>query len=187
MYVTSMGDFGLLGSKMAREFGLAIVASWHTNVHEYAAWRFRRTARFLPSDLRLGLASRIERCALDLSLRFYSKSAVGLAPNVDLVELLRAGTEEPAFLLERGVDTDLFAPSKRVREDDTLAFGYVGRLTSEKNLRLLKRLEDYLEAHGRRDYRIEIVGHGAEADWLRGNLRRAWLPGVLYGPALAEA
>ena len=187
VHVTAMGDFGLFGSKLAREFGLPIVASWHTNVHEYAYWRFARAGRFLPLGLRRGFGGGIERCVLNLCLRSYHKSAVGAAPNLDPVELLRAGTDKPAFLLERGVDTGLFHPSPRVRADHTFVCGYVGRLGSEKNLRLLKCLEDSLEAHWHRDYRIEIVGHGAESDWLRRKLRRARLPGVLYGRALAEA
>ena len=182
-----MGDFGLLGCTLARELGLPIVASWHTNVHEYAAWRFHKAARFLPSGLRWGISREIERIVLNLCLRFYRKSSVGLAPNVDLVELLRARTDKPAFLLERGVDTELFGPAKRGRVDEKLVFGYVGRLSSEKNLRLLRRLERSLEAHGHRDYRIEIIGHGAEMEWLRSNLRRARLPGVLHGYALARA
>lgn len=39
-------------------------------------------------------------------------------------------------------------------------FGYVGRLSPEKNLRVLGSLERALQATGRLGYRIEIVGHG---------------------------
>ena len=49
VHVTSMGDFGLLGWRLAREFGLPIAASWHTNIYEYAAWRFSRVALFVPT------------------------------------------------------------------------------------------------------------------------------------------
>lgn len=141
VHVTSKGDSGLLGCTLAREFGLPIVASWHTNVHEHASWRFHKAARFLPRGLRCAISGEIERMVFNLCLRFYRKSSVGLAPNVDLVELLRARTDKPAFLLERGVDTELFGPSKRVRVDEELVFGYVGRLSSEKNQHLLGRLE----------------------------------------------
>ena len=49
VHITSMGDFGLLGWMLAREFRLPPVAAWHTTTHESAAWRFERVAAFLPS------------------------------------------------------------------------------------------------------------------------------------------
>ena len=188
VHVTSMGDFGLLGWRLAREFGLPIVASWHTNIHEYAAWRFSRAARFVPTMPRRLVSQGIERLFLEFSLWFYRKGAVGMAPNPELVELLRHGTHKPAYLMERGVDTDLFDCAKRERKDDgTVVFGYVGRLSTEKNLRILKRLEEALVAAGLSDYCIEVVGHGSESEWLGSNLSTARLPGVLLGRALAQA
>ncbi len=44
-----------------------------------------------------------------------------------------------------------------------------------------------LEINGLRDYRFEIVGHGAESERLRSNLRLARLPGVVLGRDLAIA
>ncbi len=187
VHVTSMGDFGLLGWRLAREFGLPMVASWHTNVHEYAAWRFRNVAAAMPARPRDAIAGQIERVTLALSMWFYRKGVVSLAPNADLVELLRTATRRPTFLMERGVDTRLFDPSRRARDDSVLVLGYVGRLSTEKNLRLFKKLEDALRAEGLADYRIQIVGHGAEAEWLQRNLRSVTMPGVLEGETLAKA
>ena len=188
VHVTSMGDFGLLGWRLAREFGLPIVASWHTNIHEYAAWRFDKAARFVPARPRRIVSRGLERLFLEFSLWFYRKGAVGMAPNPELVELLRRGTDKPAFLMERGVDTELFDGAKRARKADGKAvFGYVGRLSTEKNLRVLKRLEQALVATGLSDYRIDIVGHGSESAWLAANLRKARLRGVLRGEPLARA
>ncbi len=188
VHVTSMGDFGLLGWRLAREFGLPIVASWHTNIHEYAAWRFDKAARFVPARPRRVVSRGLERLFLEFSLWFYRKGSVGMAPNPELVELLRQGTDKPAFLMERGVDTELFDCAKRAREaDGKVVFGYVGRLSTEKNLRVLKRLEQALMAGGLSDYRFEVVGHGSESAWLEGNLRQARLRGVLLGEPLARA
>lgn len=90
--------------------------------------------------------------------------------------------------MERGVDTELFHGAKRDREADGKAvFGYVGRLSTEKNLRVLKRLEQALMAAGLSDYRIDIVGHGAESAWLAADLRKARQRGVLLGEPLARA
>lgn len=126
-HVTSMGDFGLLGWRLAREFKVPMIAARHTNVHEYAAWRFLRFASFLPRTSRRLIASGIECLALSASIWFYRKSAAGLAPNFELVELLRERTRSPTFLMERGVDTALFAPHRRCRHDSEVMLGYVGR------------------------------------------------------------
>lgn len=187
VHVTSMGDFGLLGWWLARDLRLPMVAAWHTNVHEYAAWRFERGASFVPARLRAPLAARIERLALGASMRFYRRGAVSLAPNAELVDLLRAGTDRPVFLMERGVDTALFDPAKRLRDGSRTVLGYVGRLSSEKNLRVFRRVEEALRAEGLRDYLFEIVGHGAEKEWLRRNLLQARFRGVLAGEPLARA
>lgn len=175
VHVTSMGDFGLLGLRLAREFDLPVVMAWHTNVHEYAAWRFEKAASPVPAGARAVMAGGIERLALAVSIGFYRKAAVGPAPNLELVDMLRSGTRRPAYLMERGVDTVLFDPSRRERG--------AGRLSTEKNLRLLGRLEDALLAEGLDDFHFEIVGLGSEREWLQANLRRA----RLHGEDLAQA
>ena len=185
--ITSMGVFGLLGCMLAREFRLPLVVAWRTNVHEYAAWRFERVAAFLPSGTRRAIAGMIERFALKASISFYRKGGVGLAPTGELVDLLRTGTHKPAFLMERGVDTELFDPSKRTPSDTEVVFGNVGRLSSEKNLRLPKLVEDDLLSAGIRDYRFEVIRHGAERPWLQNHLLRSRLPGVVLGQDLARS
>lgn len=61
-----------------------------------------------------------------------------LAPNGELVNMLREKTSKPAFLMQRGVDTGLFSPEKRSRDDHVLNIGYVGRLSPEKSVRVLR-------------------------------------------------
>jgi glycosyltransferase involved in cell wall biosynthesis len=65
--------------------------------------------------------------------------------------------------------------------------GYVGRLTREKNLRLLAALERALLEAGLTRYLFVIVGGGSERAWLEENLRRAEFTGVLRGEPLARA
>src|SRR5262249_14680853 len=52
VHVTSPGDVGLLGAYVAHKLGIALVASWHTNVHEYANSRLYRLLPFLPDAWR---------------------------------------------------------------------------------------------------------------------------------------
>ena len=47
-------------------------------------------------------------------------------------------------------------------DDPTLMLGYVGRLSVEKNVALLAKIERELLALGITDFRFFIVGHGSE-------------------------
>ncbi|MGH9939294.1 MAG: glycosyltransferase, partial [Blastocatellia bacterium] len=90
-------------------------------------------------------------------------------------------------LMWRGVDTSLFSPAKRLRGDGAFLIGYVGRLTPEKNVRLLAELERGLIEAGANNFRFLIVGEGSERAWLERHMRRAEFTGVLRGEALSRA
>ena len=91
--------------------------------------------------------------------------------------------------MQRGVDTEWFSPSHRTREvsDSTVVLGYVGRLSVEKNVALLARVERELAAMGVGGVRFLIVGHGSEEASLRRDLKDAEFAGVLGGAPLAQA
>jgi glycosyltransferase involved in cell wall biosynthesis len=91
--------------------------------------------------------------------------------------------------MQRGVDTALFTPERRTRlerRDEPFVLGYVGRLSIEKNVSLLPRIQRELDAMGLRT-RFLIVGHGSEEQSLRDELPTAEFAGVLRGEALARA
>jgi phosphatidylinositol alpha 1,6-mannosyltransferase len=75
----------------------------------------------------------------------------------------------------------------RDRQDGPFRIGYVGRLTAEKNVRVLARLEQALLDMGHRDFHFVVVGEGAEGEWLRRNMRQAEFTGVLTGRELSRA
>jgi len=85
------------------------------------------------------------------------------------------------------VDTNLFSPVKRSRTDGPFTIGYVGRLTPEKNVRLLAELEKGLVKAGVNDFRFVIAGRGSEREWLGQQMQTAEFTGVLKGEALAQA
>lgn len=113
-------------------------------------------------------------------------ASVTLAPNPELVELLRYRTGTPSFLMSRGVDTEFFSPVKRTPGPRPLTIGFVGRLSPEKSVRVLREVERALLAAGVTSFRILIVGHGAERRWLSRNLQHAEMTGVLKGEPLAR-
>lgn len=187
VHITGPNDTGQLGAYVAWKLGLPLVISWHTNVHEYAGLRLRRLTPWLPSAARNGLAAWAEAQSLRGTLRFYQLGRLLLAPNEELCALLQRATDRPVRLMRRGVDTTLFSPLKRLRTDSLFRIGYVGRLTPEKNVRLLATLDQALRAAGIQDFRIVIVGEGSERKWLEQHMPSAEFTGVLRGEALARA
>jgi phosphatidylinositol alpha 1,6-mannosyltransferase len=181
IHVTGPSDIGQLGAYVAHKLKIPLVASWHTNVHQYAANRLRR---WLPTP---ALRTRIEAATFTLAMRFYKLARVLLAPNKELQQVLQARTSKPVFLMQRGVDTNCFSPAHRLRMDTKFKIGYVGRLRPEKNVRALVRVEEALLQRGISDYQFVIIGSGSEQEWLNHHLQRAVFTGQMTGQSLARA
>ncbi len=189
VHVTGPSECGLMGAWVARHLGVPLAASWHTNLHEYAAMRSRWLLDRLPSSGRAAAARQIENAALRIACVFYRWARVLFAPNLDLCRLLEQRTGRPCHLMQRGVDTELFSPARRERHpaDSDIVLGFVGRMSVEKNVALLAQVQRELEDRGLRNFRFRIVGQGAGEPWLRAHLPRAEFLGVLRGEALARA
>ena len=209
IHITGPSELGLLGAWFAWRLGVPVVASWHTNVHEYAG---RRLAVRLRTFGAAGAAAGrwLEGLTLTASAWFYRLARVLFAPNPALCRLLAAKVGRPCELMTRGVDTELFSPARRSQPafgeeplagtpagdadgspgrgaTQDLVLGYVGRLSVEKNTALLPEVDRALRAAGLAP-RWNIVGHGAEQANLQRQLgEAAAFPGVLKGEALAEA
>jgi glycosyltransferase involved in cell wall biosynthesis len=187
IHIVSPGDVSELGLSMAIGLGIPLVISWHTNLHEFGAMRLRRALQALPPGVADPVCRFSERAMLALVTTFYRFGRVLYAPNQELVDMLVERTGRPAHLMTRGIDTQLFSPSKRRSHDGVIRMGYVGRITPEKSVRLFARIEQALLDRGISDFRFLIVGDGSEREWLRQNLKHADLPGVLRGEELASA
>ncbi len=187
VHITSPGDVGILGAFIAHELRIPLVASWHTNLHEFGARRLERLLFWTPLPWRRAAAAWAERKALDILMWFYSIPRLLFAPNRELIELLERRTGRRVLPMHRGVDTTEFSPSHRQRKDSDFVLGFAGRLRPEKNVRFLVELEKALIAAGHTRYRFLICGDGSERPWLEANLRRAHFPGVLRGTALSRA
>lgn len=187
IHITGPSDLGILGAVLAHQLDIPLVASWHTNLHEFGAKRLAKLISFMPDAPRQGVADMAERSILNMCAWFYSRAIVLMAPNQELVDLLGHLTGRPTSLMQRGADTVLFHPDKRERSDDAFTMGFVGRVTPEKSVRFLADIEKALIANGHSNYRFVVVGDGSELEWLKANLTRAEFPGVLKGEALAKA
>lgn len=189
IHVTGPSECGLLGASVALSLRIPLAASWHTNLHEYAASRSRWWLDRLDSRARIRAAQVVKSAALRLVCVLYRWAQVLFAPNPELCALLEEKTGRPCHLMQRGVDTQLFSPHWRERDpaDRDFVLGYVGRMSIEKNIALLAQIQRELEQRGLRNFRFRIVGQGAHEAWLRDHLPRAEFTGVLRGEALARA
>ena len=202
LHITGPSELGLFGAWFAWRHRIPLAASWHTNVHEYAGRRMHWLTRHLAPNHATKIEKSVERLSLEATTRFYRLARVLFAPNPELCALLERLCHRPCHLMQRGVDTDLFTPSRRSRnrlqttlnldgtplypDENTVLLGFVGRLSIEKNVALLPRIQASLRSAGVQT-RFLIVGHGHLETQLRQQLPDAIFAGVLRGEALAEA
>ncbi len=184
--ITGPSDVGMLGALIARRLQVPLAASWQTNLHQYARSRAAAALSFLPQCISPTILNGIESASLRAMSRFYKIPQLLFAPNQEIMQSLETATGKPCFMMPHAVDTDVFSPELRNRQGGPFQIGYVGRLTSEKGVRSLVRLEQALLTMGQRDFRIVVVGEGAEETWLRSHLRQAEFKGVLTGPELSQ-
>jgi phosphatidylinositol alpha 1,6-mannosyltransferase len=198
IHITGPSELGIFGAYFAWQLGIPLAASWHTNVHEYAGRRMRWLSRHM-GRWGADVEQKVEKATLLAAGRFYSFAKVLYAPNPELCALLEKTTSRTCHLMQRGVDTVQFTPARRSRavQDGRLVLGFVGRLSVEKNVALLPKIDKALALDASlraRGVRVEwmIVGHGAEEAMLRSaippeRLVNGRFAGVLRGEELAAA
>lgn len=180
VYIATEGPLGLCALRVARRLGIAVVSGFHTNFQQYF------------NQYGLTFFSR----ALTRYLRwFHNRSSLTLVPSASQRQELTRRHFERLELLARGVDSQLFSPSRRqmslrqswgLREND-IALLHVGRLAPEKNLGALKRCLDALQArYPARRFKLIVVGDGQKRAALEASLPEAVFCGVQCAEALAN-
>ncbi len=187
IHITGLNDVSNIGAYVAWKMDIALIGSWHTNLHEYAARRWRKQLRFLPKKKRESFLGFLERKILDGAILYYKMPQIFLAPNQELIDTLENGTGRKGYLMIRGVDNEMFSPKHRTVDDGILRFGFVGRLRAEKNVRMLADIEKSLLEKGKNNFKFLIVGEGSEREFLAKNMKTAELTGFLDGEQLSQA
>ena len=187
IHLTGPSDVGILATFIAYKLRISTAASWQTNLHQFARWRVSHLLSSWPPSLSNKLAVAAESASFRAAARYYKIPRLLFAPNRELVELLGKTTGKPCFLMSHSVNTGIFSPEFRDRAAGPFRIGYVGRLTAEKNVRFLAQLEKNLLDKGNRDFRIVLIGQGAEEKWLRENMQHAEFKGWLTGNELSRA
>ena len=170
--------------RWAKRRGIPILASVHTRFETYP--RYYRMA-WLEPVIEAGLR------------RFYNRCDALVAPSQSMVEtLLAQGMHRDVTIWSRGVDRDVFHPSRRDREwrrsiglqEDDVAIAFLGRLVMEKGLDTfvdtiieLRRLQA--------PHKILVIGDGPAREWfekaLPGGIFVGFQTGLDLGRALASA
>jgi glycosyltransferase involved in cell wall biosynthesis len=180
VHVATEFSLGIAGVKAARQLGLPIIASAHTDYDQYAArygvtWALRAGWHYLRW--------------------FYGQAHRVLCPSRIYEEALHTHGVMHTGVWSRGVDPEVFSTRHRSEgyraafgvEADDLLVTYIGRIAREKNLGLLLEAWETL-APERGSARLVLVGRGPLED----DIRRREIPGVhvsglLQGPALSAA
>lgn len=179
LYIATEGPLGLSALRAARRLGIPVVSGFHTNFQQYTGhYGLSLLTRLMTGYLRW----------------FHNRTQMTLVPSPDQrLELQRRGFER-LELLARGVDGELFHPSRRCPalraswglQDDDVAVLHVGRLAVEKNLQLLVRSFHALQhQHPDQRLRLILVGDGPQRTQLQAELPDALFCGVQRGEALA--
>lgn len=154
VHVVTEGPLGWSAIAAARHLHLPVASDFHTNFHSYSrhyglAWLRHPIAAYLR--------------------RFHNRTDLTLVPTQALAEQLSHLGYRNVAVVARGVDTALFSPGKRSENlraiwgagPDDLVVSYVGRLAPEKNLPLVFRAFDALQAR-HPGARLLLVGDGPE-------------------------
>lgn len=91
----------------------------------------------------------------------------------------RVPVEDRIFVCPRGVDTAIFTPDhksveikQKMREiagvpDDAVLLLYAGRISPEKNIKLLVEMMRVLAKDATNDFRLLVAGDGPKSEWLK--------------------
>jgi glycosyltransferase involved in cell wall biosynthesis len=183
-HLSTPGPMGLLGMRLARDRGVPVCGTYHTDLPRYV--------RDLTGSAELEDATWAFMCW------FYGQMDLVAVPSRSTGEDLVAHGLDPERIqiVGRGVEQSTFSPAHRSEalrrewgaKPDTPVLLYVGRVSKEKNLPLLA--EAFLELHRQGSpAKLVIVGDGPYRSDMETLLTgtNVHFTGVLRGPELSAA
>ncbi len=180
VHIATPDFLGNQALKFAGKLGIPVVASYHTHFCSYLKYyRLEEFEGYLWKYLR----------------RFYRHCAQVYVASPSIAAVLRAHEINHSLRLwDRGVDTNLFRPSRRSTDwrrsigvaDTHPLITFVGRAVWEKGLRVFAEVVEGLERQGI-PHRSMVVGDGSAAGALARRLPRTIFTGFLSGVPLARA
>ncbi len=178
IYIATEGLLGCSALRAARQLKIPVVSGYHTHFPQYL------------SGYHLGLLGPL---LLRWLRRLHNATASTLVPTEETRTLLTAQGFRNVEIMERGVDTALFQPSRRSRTlrerwgagpQDTVML-HVGRVAAEKNLAPVFQAWEAARAHCPSTHLV-LAGDGPQrAHWAARYPDAIWT-GFLTGVDLAE-
>ena len=180
--ISTPGPIGLCALLAAKILGLKTSGIYHTDFPQYV--------RILTDD------SWMETLTWNFMQWFYEQMDIVFVNSDDYRKALEARGIESAriHILPRGLDTELFAPSRRRADfwrqrglqDGEIGLLYAGRVSKEKKLDLFAATVRKLKEEGL-PVRGLIIGHGPFAEEFHKSFPEAIFTGYLSGEELAAA
>jgi glycosyltransferase involved in cell wall biosynthesis len=185
MQISTPGVVGIAGLLCAKLLQIETAATYHTSIPEYVENYTRDVS--------------LEAVAWKYMILFYHSVDEMLVPSRYVAKLLHARglRNRKLLILDRWVDVDRFAPTKRDPAQwdrtgiprDAVKFVYVGRVAVEKNLHLLADAFRALCAEFGQQAHLIIIGDGPYREALHKQLDglAVHFTGYLHGEALSTA
>ncbi|MGJ8676589.1 MAG: glycosyltransferase [Akkermansiaceae bacterium] len=137
IYVATESLMGLSAIKVANKMGIPVAAGFHTNFHTYL------------KKYKMGT---MHSSAITYLRNVHSRADCTIVPSQDVKDMLEKEGFQNIKIVGRGVDTELFHPSKRCANlrmswgarASTPVVMVVGRVAAEKNLQLAVRAFDQM-------------------------------------------
>jgi glycosyltransferase involved in cell wall biosynthesis len=153
VHLVTEGPLGSSALAAARKLGIPVSSDFHTNFHSYSqhygfGWLQKTVAAYLRN--------------------LHNRTDITLVPTQELRNTLAQDGYQNLQVVARGVDTTLFHPDKRseklrlqwgVIAEDELVVIYVGRISAEKNMPLVLRTFNAMQAINPK-LKLVLVGDG---------------------------
>jgi glycosyltransferase involved in cell wall biosynthesis len=177
VHIATEGPLGWSALRVARRLRIPVSTDFHTNFHTYS--RHYGLGALCPVIYRY-------------LRRFHNRADCTMVPTEDIRTTLASAGFRKLKLVARGVDTRLFHPAQRSAElrrrwgvdENALAVISVGRIAPEKNLPLLFRAVDSMQAY-EPAIRLIVVGDGPQRSQLQARYPRHIFAGTRVGSDLA--
>lgn len=178
VHIATEGPLGWSALQAAEFLKLPMVSDFRTNFHAYSR--------------HYGIGW-LQRPILAYLRKFHNRTSTTMVPTEALKRELDGCGFRNLRVIARGVDTQLFSPTRRddaLRAQwgagsDTLVVLYVGRMAAEKNLAALVSAYEAMRTE-RPDLRLVMVGDGPIRSELQQRCPQALFTGVLHGETLAR-
>ncbi|MDR3601116.1 MAG: glycosyltransferase family 1 protein [Desulfosporosinus sp.] len=159
IHLTDPFGIGLAGLRYARERGIPIVSSFHTNFDVY---------------LKYYNLEYFEEIIWGFLKWFHGFSKLNLCPSQDTLKTLESKGLENLQIWSRGIDRDKFNPNQRrldlryqLKAENKMIFLYVGRMAAEKDLDILLDSIEIVNSGYADQVQFVFVGDGPYAKLIK--------------------